>query len=408
MKRSSLAVSLVSAVLLPVLAACSSSSSSGSGSSSSASKSPIVLGQVTTVSSPTFAFPNSSQAFQASVNAINAAGGIDGHPVQGITCNDNSNPTTAAQCATKLIQQDHAVALGGYWGIETAALLPVAQAAKIPTFCDDALAPGQSNYPQFYSCGPATNGYGQVAMLFQESWKKVAYVGFSGLPSDLSLVQDAQKVAGTHVTLVPINVPETITDWAPVAAQIKALGADAVVTQLATANDVALVQALGAANVKIDYLQPSGSASDQTAQLAAKAGITYEVSSSWILDPSMSALRKQELADFAKYTPNITADISDATNNAWFFPQIIKLAASEGLKDFTAAGIAAWASAQTAFTTNFLAPINWKDPGPLTDYPRFTTLYATPVGFKSSGDPYLMKSLFVSLSYDTLKTQPLG
>jgi len=366
-----------------------------------------VLGQVTTVSSATFAFPNSAQAFQASVKAINAAGGIDGHPVQGITCNDNSNPTTAAQCATKLIQQDHAVALGGYWGIETAAVLPVTQAAKIPTFCDDALAPGQSNYSQFYSCGPATNGYGQVAMLFQKSWKKVAYVGFSGLPSDLSLVQAAQKVAGTNVTLVPINVPLTITDWAPVAAQIKALGASAVVTQLATANDVALVQALGAAKVKVDYLQPSGSASDETAQLAAKAGITYEVSSSWILDPSKSALRSQELADFAKYTPNIAANISDATNNAWFFPQIIKLAASKGLKNFTAAGIAAWASAQTDFTTGFLAPINWKDAGPLADYPRFTTLYAMPVGFKS-GDPYLIKSQFQSLSYDTLKTLPLG
>ena len=152
----------------------------------------------------------------------------------------------------------------------------------------------------------------------------------------MSLVQAAQKVAGTNVTLVPINVPLTTTDWAPVAAQIKSLGANAVVTQLATANDVALVQALGAANVKIDYLQPSGSAADQTAQLAAKAGITYEVSSSWILDPSKSALRKQELADFTKYAPNIAANISDATNNAWFFPQIIKLAASKGLKDFTA------------------------------------------------------------------------
>jgi branched-chain amino acid transport system substrate-binding protein len=407
-KRSSLAVSLVSAVLLLILAACSSSSSSDTGSSSSASKSPIVLGQVTTVSSATFAFPNSEQAFQASVKAINAAGGIDGHPVQGITCNDNDNPTTATQCATKLIQQDHAVALGGYWGVETAAVLPVAEAAKIPTFCSDALAPGQSNYSQFYSCGPATNGYGQVAMLFQKSWKKVAYVSFSGLPSDLSLVQAAQKVAGTNVTLVPVNVPLTTTDWAPVAAQIKSLGANAVVTQLATANDVSLVQALGAAKVKIDYLQPSGSAADQTAQLAAKAGITYEVSSSWILDPSRSALRRQELADFAKYTPNIAANISDATNNAWFYPQIIKLAASKGLKDFTAAGIAAWASGQTDFTTGFLAPINWKDAGPLMDYPRFTTLYAMPVGFNSSGDPYLIKSQFQSLSYGTLKTLPLG
>ena len=59
------------------------------------------------------------------------------------------------------------------------------------------------------------------------------------------------------------------------------------------------------------------------------------------------------------------------------------------------------------FTTGFLAPINWKDAGPLKDYPRFTTLFAMPVGFKS-GDPYLIKSQFQSLSYDTLKTLPLG
>ena len=45
------------------------------------------------VSSPQFSLPSIPVGAQIAVNEVNAAGGINGHKVQLIACNDENNPT---------------------------------------------------------------------------------------------------------------------------------------------------------------------------------------------------------------------------------------------------------------------------------------------------------------------------
>ncbi len=45
--------------------------------------------------------------FQDWVSATNAAGGINGHPVQAVILDDQNNPSTALSNAQQLVQQDH-------------------------------------------------------------------------------------------------------------------------------------------------------------------------------------------------------------------------------------------------------------------------------------------------------------
>jgi branched-chain amino acid transport system substrate-binding protein len=120
-----------------VVAACSSSSSTGSTSNTASST--ATAGSATTSSASSTATGSSSAAasgspinvgiicdctgafagvlavgakvYQAWANTVNAAGGINGHPVKTILVDDQSNPGNSLTDVEKLVKQDHVVAL---------------------------------------------------------------------------------------------------------------------------------------------------------------------------------------------------------------------------------------------------------------------------------------------------------
>ncbi|MBW3098437.1 ABC transporter substrate-binding protein [Pseudohoeflea coraliihabitans] len=64
---------------------------------------------------------------------LNSEGGIDGKKIEIIFCDDQTNPTESARCATKLIRQDGVIAIiGSTIGTGTLALMPVAARAEVP------------------------------------------------------------------------------------------------------------------------------------------------------------------------------------------------------------------------------------------------------------------------------------
>src|SRR5580704_13309918 len=99
-------VTVAAVLVVLVTAACSSSGSSsgsagasGTSSGAAASGSPIVLYGVTTYNNPALSIPEVNDGAQAAAKAINAAGGIKGHPLQVTICDDNFNPNQAQACA---------------------------------------------------------------------------------------------------------------------------------------------------------------------------------------------------------------------------------------------------------------------------------------------------------------------
>src|SRR5436305_848533 len=91
---------LAGVLALALLAACSSSSktSSSSGSSSKAAAptgTPIKIMQIATLSGPSNNVPQDADAGKAKAKAINDSGGIAGHPVDPILCDDKFDPDGA-------------------------------------------------------------------------------------------------------------------------------------------------------------------------------------------------------------------------------------------------------------------------------------------------------------------------
>src|SRR5262245_26527655 len=107
-RRRLLALSAVAVVASVAITACStgSSSSSGTSSASAAATGGTSASSATAKSPFKFFFletpltgPDNAAGVKTAVAAINAAGGVDGHPLEYTTCSDNTDPNGATTCA---------------------------------------------------------------------------------------------------------------------------------------------------------------------------------------------------------------------------------------------------------------------------------------------------------------------
>jgi len=102
---------VVLALVAPLAAACGSSgpSSGGARTTSSSTYTIGILTDVTGLAAATYA--TSELGIKASFDAINKAGGINGHKLQYVVGDTDSTPAGALSAAQQLVQQDHAFAI---------------------------------------------------------------------------------------------------------------------------------------------------------------------------------------------------------------------------------------------------------------------------------------------------------
>ena len=92
---------------------------------------PIKLMTIGPVEAPGFSIPSIPVGAQTAIDEINAAGGINGHQVELITCNDQNDPNVAAQCGKQAVDEG-VVALVGGLSLFDLNILPALQQAGIP------------------------------------------------------------------------------------------------------------------------------------------------------------------------------------------------------------------------------------------------------------------------------------
>src|ERR1700731_3354544 len=95
---------LAGAAGLLLATACGSSG----GGTASGSTSSIPVGVIGSYSGPaTSSIAGAKEAIQAWADSVNAAGGINGHPVSLFIKDDGGNVSTSVSEAKELVQQDH-------------------------------------------------------------------------------------------------------------------------------------------------------------------------------------------------------------------------------------------------------------------------------------------------------------
>lgn len=159
---------------------------------------------------------------------LNSEGGIDGKKFEVIMCDDQTNPTESARCASKLIRQDGVVAIiGSTIGTGTLALMPAAQRAEVPV-----LAPvgtisvtdeSNSFWPWVFRIAPTDKvilsgimergvfapGHKRFAVMYQEDAYGEAGMDYA---RDLSEEHDIEVVAAVGAPLSAIDLTAAATN----------------------------------------------------------------------------------------------------------------------------------------------------------------------------------------------------
>src|ERR1700758_2584870 len=134
-------------------AAGTSPAAAGASASSSASGTPFMVGAMGTFTGVASGSTGDAKTvFQDWVSATNAAGGINGHPVQAVILDDQNNPSTALSNAQQLVQQDHVKVIFDLSDNLESSFAKVVDTAKVPVLGQSESAVLGTD-PNFYSTG---------------------------------------------------------------------------------------------------------------------------------------------------------------------------------------------------------------------------------------------------------------
>lgn len=203
------------AALLLLLAACSSSATgttagSTAGTTSGGDIKVMVIAPFTLAVAPAQA---NYDAVRIQAQLQNAKGGINGHKIDVIGCDDQSNPNVGAQCAQQAVRE-HVAALLGVFTLVGTSIWPIINAAGIPEIGLVQYGPLDMTSPNAWPVTPAApvanaSSFGYLAKV--KGCKAIADIqADAGSNSQVPLALDKEAVAAAGVKYVgPYLLPAT-------------------------------------------------------------------------------------------------------------------------------------------------------------------------------------------------------
>jgi ABC-type branched-subunit amino acid transport system substrate-binding protein len=208
------------------------SSSGGGGSSSTAKGSPVKMMTISAVGSPLTNYPDIEAAGKAATQAINKAGGVNGHPIEYSFCNTNGDANGATKCAREAVSEKVAAVVGDL-DIFAPVAFPLFEKAKIPVI-GQTPAGAENDFKSEYSFplqGGNGAGYSAFAYAAAKEGKKRFLIVTIDLPiaaTQNAWAEAAAKDAGMEV-LPQVKIPaQGVTDFTPYVQQAKSKNADAI------------------------------------------------------------------------------------------------------------------------------------------------------------------------------------
>lgn len=327
MKRRYLAAA-AAAGLVPILAACSDASGKAGGSDK------VKLMVIASVNTPLQNYPDVKAGAEAAAKAVNTGGGIAGKKIDLQFCNANSDPNAALACARKAASEKVA-AVVGYTDTFSSSALPVLEQAKIPAV---GLMPRgnavELNSAASFPFEGGSAGDSLAAPFGAKAAGAKAIVAVSAdVPSAVAnagLVEKASTKAGIKYAGI-VKIPTTgVTDYAPYAQQIKALGGDSVMFNATVGQIQGVMKASKALGLKITFMQHA------TAFGVKEIAATGDIAQGLILVSGFPAYSDTAKAGIKKYNEDMAAAGTDdaalkrpGSINAWLAVYAVK-AIAEG------------------------------------------------------------------------------
>ncbi|MBA4024846.1 MAG: hypothetical protein C0482_21020 [Gordonia sp.] len=358
--RSGSLVIAASASLVLALAACGDDSSSDDQTSSNQSFTgdPVTVMTIAPVDTAAINQPEIHDAAKAAAASINNAGGLNGHEVKVINCNDGNDTNKAAECARQAVSENVAAVLGGFT-TNGATINPILDQAGIPWIGAPGFSPNElADKNSFPLLSGAPTFAGIAAKAVKDGCTSVATVLYDTPTTGkaVDLINLGLTAAGGQPA-TNIKVPTTTTDFGSVA---KSAGeADCAIIGLPNDQTVAVAKAGESVGVDTRYYILSGGLNDTVLSQAGKAfegagsASNFVVASNPVWDEAKASTDDVDwtgpynqdtwasyrvFADVMAGQPDITAATVTAAMN--------------GAKDIDAGGL----MAPVDFTTEFAVP----------------------------------------------------
>jgi branched-chain amino acid transport system substrate-binding protein len=297
------------------VAGCSSSSSSsssasagGTATSSNASGTPFLIGAMGTftgVASGSTA--DAKVVFQDWVDATNASGGINGHPVKAFIVDDQNSPSTAVTNAQQLVQQDHVQVIVDLSDNLESTWAKIVDTAKVPVL-GQSESPVLGTDPNFYSTGTTVEPliWGELKAASQAKVVKISALYCAEIAScaqTVPLITGLGKPLGIQLSY-SAEVSSTAASYTAQCLGAKNSGAQGVT--VGAASDVALrvAENCAAQGYKPTYVSTAGEMTTPWLSQSAVDGAVGNTQDVPWFDDSIPATKAMQAA-ISKYSPSV-------------------------------------------------------------------------------------------------------
>jgi branched-chain amino acid transport system substrate-binding protein len=319
------------------------------------------------LSSPA-SIPEVPTGAEAAVDALNAAGGIDGHPLRLIVCDDN-NPSPTA-CARRAVAAHVAAVVGS----QSAGINPILLANEIPQVGNAPFVAGDYTAPNSFPLfGFVTASGGIIKELAAEGCRRIAPLVLSGE----SAGEDANRYlhlaeASAGVTVLPeIPVPFGLTDLSAQLAKAASDGSDCIAAVVFAADAAKLLEEAKEQGVTEKFgVGESSLPQDLVARLKGAANGVYVAGAFRALSSPSPAIRRFTV-QMARYEPH--AELSNLSMNSWAAVNLFQIAANQALRRYhTIDALSVYKTMRTLHDIDLgvCAPVSFTHRGVLPGAPR--------------------------------------
>lgn len=394
-QRLTFAAAVLAAGATFAVTACGSSSSATAGSSGTAgnsgtagstakqpTKSPITIGTMSpSAGNPAATVTQVDAGLQAAARGINAAGGIQGHPVKILTCNTAFDPNQEAACARKAISA-HVTAEVGEVSLLNPGISDMFKAAGIANIIPSLSSP--SDYTNPINFPITDNAYKAAAcgaLAPQASGKtKVGVVSLNiplGIEQAKLAGQAAQRNGDTFVGTV--TFPQTATDMGPLVQQMRNKGANLVILNVQPGATTQFISTAVSQGLHWTYCMSDISVYYQNlVDLGSSVDSFYTGGALPPLeDASKYPLYQQFMSDMSAEVASGDKNASVAPTNSpslalepWLGMQIVKQVASKMTGPISNVTFLAALNKSTVSFGNLLPSINFAQPNPDKQFSR--------------------------------------
>jgi ABC-type branched-subunit amino acid transport system substrate-binding protein len=252
--------------------------------------------------------PSILEIAKGAVININNGGGVNGHEVQLITCNEGFDANIAADCARDAVKQNVAAVIGGF-SIMAPSIMPILEKAGIPWVGPPLVSDLELTDPTVY---PVNSGVMSMAALgrraVEDGCKSVFSVasqtGNEASDKLALLVDDGMASAGGPKPTL-IRVPAIVSDYSGTAQQLD--GADCIVISAPPAIVTGIVAANASLGADVKYYIFGGAL---TSEVIKPLGTALEGA----ITTSNYPIATDKAWDEAK---SVVGDLADDDNGGW-------------------------------------------------------------------------------------------